>query len=96
MTIGNALTFIEQGLLDSTLRKRLNTASNPSDLDNLLSEEKLVFSAHDFDEAFHNRLIQCQREEEADQLKEFKMWWSLLTRSLDPAACATQCSGCHG
>ncbi|MBU1054006.1 MAG: hypothetical protein KKC46_09275 [Proteobacteria bacterium] len=93
MTIGNALTFIERGLKDSALRNRLNSATNPSELQNALGDEKLEFSAHDFDEAFHHRLTQCQEEEDADQIKEFKLWWYLLSRSLEMTACGNQCSG---
>ncbi len=80
MTIGNALTFIERGIVDSDLRERLNAAASVLERDDVLSEEKLSFSAHDFDEAFHHRLIQCQTAEEADLLKEFKQWWDLHNR----------------
>ena len=94
MTIGNALAFIERGQTDSALRDRLNAATSCRERDDVLADEKLVFSAHDFDEAFHHRLTQCQEAEEADQLREFKMWWDLLTQVLEPAACPGQCSGC--
>ena len=94
MTIGNALAFIERGLRDSALRNRLNSVSNAAELQNVLDDEKLMFSAHDLDEAFNHRLIQCQEEEEADQIKEFKMWWSLLSQNLEMTACGNQCSGC--
>jgi hypothetical protein len=94
MTIGNALTFITRGLIDSALRERLNGALNASELQNLLDNEKLLFSANDFDEAFYHRLTQCQEAEEADQIKELKMWWDLLSQSLEPTAGGKQCSGC--
>ena len=95
MTIGNALAFIERGQADGTLRDRLNAAKSCEERDVLLAEEQLVFSAHDFDEAYNHRLTQCQVEEEADQLKKFKMWWDLLAQFLEPAGCGKQCSGCH-
>jgi hypothetical protein len=94
MTIGNALAFIERGLRDSALRNRLNSVANSSELQHVLEAEKLAFSAHDLDEAFKHRLIQCQEEEEADQIKEFKLWWSLLSRNLESSACGNHCSGC--
>ncbi len=94
MTIGNALTFIERGLTDSVLRERLNAATGLPELDDVLAEEKLLFSAHDFDEAFHHRLTQCKEMEEAEQIREFKMWWDLLFRILGLATCGNQCSGC--
>ena len=94
MTIGNALTFIERGQNDSSLRGRLNAATSCKERDDILAGENLLFSTHDFDEAFNHRLTQCQEKEEADQLKEFRMWWDLLSQILDPAACGNSCGGC--
>ncbi len=79
MTIGNALNFIERGLHDSALRRRLNKASDAIEHEKILSEEKLMFSAGEFEDAYNHRLTLCQEEDEADQIKEFKMWWELLT-----------------
>lgn len=94
MTIGNAMTFIRRGMADPALRARLNGASRPGDIQTILTEEKIPFSAHDFDEAYNHQLTLCQEEEEADQLKEFRMWWDLLYQYIDPAACEGTCSGC--
>jgi len=94
MTVGNALKFIERGLRDSALRNSLNSAADLSELQSILDDEKLIFSANDFDEAFHYRLILCQEEEEADQIKEFKMWWYLLSESMEMSPCGNRCSGC--
>lgn len=94
MTIGNALTFIKRGLEDSDLRGRLNAATSLMEIDQVLAEADLLFSTCDFDEAFHHQLTQCQVMEAAEQLKEFKLWWELLLRTLEPAACETQYSGC--
>jgi hypothetical protein len=81
MTIGNALTFIKRGLEDSDLRGRLNAATSLLEIDQVLAEEDLLFSAPDFDESFHHQLTQCQEMEAAEQLKEFKLWWDLLFRT---------------
>jgi len=94
MTIGNALTFIKRGLEDSDLRGRLNAATRLPEIDQVLAEADLLFSAGDFDEAFHHQLTRCQAMEAAEQLKEFKLWWDLLFRTLEPAACESRCSGC--
>jgi hypothetical protein len=94
MTIGNALGFIERGLHDTDLRKRLNTAATVQECERLLGDEDLNFSPHDFDEAFHHRLTQCQEAEEAEQIKEFKMWWDLLRGTFGTGGCGTGCSGC--
>jgi hypothetical protein len=81
MTIGKAKEFIQRGMQDSALRERLNGASNAEAINTILKQEDLIFSASDFDEAFHNLLTQCQEKEQADQLREYKMWWD-LTMSL--------------
>jgi hypothetical protein len=94
MTIDNALTFIKRGLEDSDLRGRLNAAGSLPEIDQVLAEEGLLFSACDFDEAFHHQLTQSQAMETAEQLKEFKLWWDLLFQTLEPASCETQCSSC--
>ena len=97
MTIGNALNFIERGLEDRALRERLNGAASAAELQSVLDDEKLVFSAHDFDEAYHHRLTQCREAEAADRLKEFKLWWDLLNQFMETPACTKQCSsGCCG
>ena len=94
MTIGNALSFIKRGQTDSALRKRLNAAGSPDELSEILAAEKLNFSEHDFDEAYHHQLTQCQEEEQADQLREFKMWWDLLCQIINPGACGGMCGTC--
>ena len=94
MTIGNALAFIKRGLDDNALRSRLNAAGSSSEMDSILAEEKLLFSANDFDEAFHYQLTMCREEEEADQLREFRMWWDLLHQIVEPGRCGNRCSGC--
>ncbi len=94
MTIGNALAFIKRSLTDSVLRDRLNGASDKEEFDRVLAEELLNFSAHDFDEAFYRKLTECQAVDEAEQLKELKLWWDLLGQILEPSACKAGCIGC--
>ena len=77
MSVGQAKNFIQRGLQDSTLREDLNASSNQTALLAVLERENILFSAHEFDEAFHNLLVQCQEKDQADQLNEFKMWWNL-------------------
>lgn len=96
MTIGNALNFIKRGMNDDQLRKRLNKASGIEGIDQILQEVHLDFSYNEFDEAYHHRLVQCQEESEADQLKHFRLWWEMLTQIESGRACSSSCSGCGG
>jgi hypothetical protein len=96
MTIGNAMAFIKRGMSDDELRGRLNSAPNVKVRDEILSDERLQFSQHEFEEAFRNQLTLCQQAQSADKLREFKMWWELLTQLLKPGACESGCKGCSG
>lgn len=93
MTIAAALNFIDRALVDEGLRARINGADDSEQLEQVMAVESLVFGAHDFDEAYHHRLTQCQQAEAADQLRELKMWWDLLARMLAPVQAAPDCSG---
>lgn len=86
MSITSALGFIEQGLKDSAFRGRLNSASIETELNDVLAKEEFIFSKADFNNAFLQRLTRCQETEEAEQLKEFKLWWGLLCQSIEPMA----------
>ncbi len=94
MTIGNALTFIKKGRQDISLRRRLNASKSQKEIEAVLAAENLVFSAHDFDEAYHHSLTLCQEYEEAEELKEFKLWWDLIMQMNMPSACGQHCGGC--
>ena len=94
MTIGDALAFIKRSLSDSELRKRLNGAESKAELQQILAEELISFDPNEFDEAYNHKLTECQEEEEADQLKELKLWWDLLGQVLEPSACKAGCSSC--
>ena len=89
MTIGNAMDFIKRGINDSELRDRLNTAPGLRECDKILSEEGLEFTSHEFEDAYRNLLTLCLKAEAADQLKEFKNWWEILTRLLEPGTCSS-------
>ncbi len=77
MSIANAKQFIRRGMQDIHLRDQLMISSGWTMLIKVLKREGLVFSASEFKEAYSNLLTQCRDETQADQLKEFKMWWHL-------------------
>lgn len=93
MTIGNAIKFIKRSFSDADLRGRLNEAASKNELDQILAEEFISFSGHDFDEAYNHKLTECQEEEMAEQIKELKQWWDILNQLLEPSACRAECHG---
>lgn len=94
MTIGNALQFMKRGMHENNLRKRLNSASDSTELNQILTREKLIFSNLEFEEAFTHKLTQCQEAEDAARLKEFRMWWLLLGRIFEPTISVSPCQSC--
>jgi hypothetical protein len=94
MTIANATKFIKQGLHDSQLRDRMNTAAGIKERDAMLADERLQFTHDEFEDAYYNLLTLCTEAEAADQLKEFKNWWNYLNYLLEPGLNSNQCNGC--
>jgi hypothetical protein len=82
MSIHHAKKFITVGMEDAQLRDRLNSAATMMELLAITGEQGMSFTPGEFEEAYSNRLVQCQFEEQADQLKEFKLWWDLLSGML--------------
>ena len=82
MTIGKAMKFLDEGPANRDLRNALNRAESIPQLFQVLSEWDMTFSAFDFEEAFNNRLVNCQFAEQAEQLQQFRQWWEMLHRFL--------------
>lgn len=78
MTINDALLFIKRGMEDKLFRDRLNKTSDTSEIQGILSDQNYNFSYSEFEDAFNKSLTECQAEDNANRLKEFKVWWDLL------------------
>ena len=85
MTIGNALTFIRTGQKDGDLRRRLVKAKGKEELKRMLARQNLDFTQAEFEEAYSLSLFKCQRPGDAESLKTFRLWWTLLLRSTERA-----------
>ena len=77
MSQGDAQGFIKQGMKDAKMRGELNLAKTSDDLFAMLAQHDFTFTYPEFDDAFHHLLTHCEFEEQADLLREFKMWWDL-------------------
>ena len=64
------------------------------EIDYILEGEAMSFSAHEFEDAYNHRLTECQTSEEAETLKELKLWWDLLGQIINLHECKAGCSGC--
>lgn len=96
MSIGNALGFIKRGLHDHDLRDRLNRAESAKALREVMTEEGMIFSVHEFENAVNSLLVKCRHIEHASQLKEFQMWWEMLQSITGVQMCQKNCGGTCG
>jgi hypothetical protein len=96
MTIGKAKTFIRRAMTDSEMRSRLNAAPSIQVRDDILAAENLLFSPAEFEDAYRHQLTECQNEETAGELKEFKLWWDYLASLISPVSCGNGCRACSG
>ncbi|MBN2804746.1 MAG: hypothetical protein JXR91_16745 [Deltaproteobacteria bacterium] len=94
MTVKNAMKFIDEGQVDSDLRKKLYNANTIDEMYKILGDMNLSFSAAQFEEAYTNRLVNCQHEDFAEQLKEFKLWWEMLNQ-INGGAGSASVSSCE-
>ncbi len=78
MSLNNAQKFINEARNNSDLRTKLNTAPDNTTREEILHELNMVFNYAEFEDAYNNMLGNCQFEEQADDLKNFKLWWDFL------------------
>ena len=78
MSLSHAHDFITRGMKDAAFRRVLNQANSADELRSVLEQQRLSFTATEFDDAFSHLLTLCQFEEQANVLQEFKMWWEMI------------------
>lgn len=77
MSLDNAKKFMSNAMKDKQLRDGVNSASTAEEVDAFLESKNLSFTYSEFDEVYNNLLTQCQSEEDANMLKELRMWWDM-------------------
>ena len=78
MTIAAAQKFIQQAVNDSGLIQRINAAPNEEGVREILAELGMEFNLEEFEMAYYNVLTWCQTHEQAEAVKEVKLWWDCL------------------
>ena len=81
MSLQNAINFINQARRDDQLRTALNTAASNTEREEILKEYNLQFNYAEFEDAFNSMHGNCQFEEQAADLQNFKLWWDFLLQS---------------
>lgn len=78
MTLAAAQQFIQRAVNDREMVCRINSAANRYEVRQILSELDLCFDQDEFEPAFFNVLTWCRTFEQAEAVKEVKMWWDFL------------------
>ena len=81
MSLNRAIKFINQASVDDELRTKLNTAVDNNARKSILKDYDLLFNYPEFEDAYNNMLCNCQTEDQASDLQNFKLWWDYLSNS---------------
>lgn len=68
MSISNAKIFLKKIQEEDEFRSEFYVVNNEKDFVSILEKNQIPFSSSELDEAFNNRLANCQTEEQADAL----------------------------
>lgn len=82
MSVENAKIFIKRALNDKELRDGVNSASTSEEVTAFLESKNIGFTFSELNEAHTSLLTQCQSEDDAQELKEFRMWWDMTVSML--------------
>ncbi len=85
MTIAAADSFIRQTMARPVLVQQINMIPDKAGLKRNLAELNLSFNRDEFETAYTNLLTCCQTIEQAESLKEIKLWWDCLEYTLEQA-----------
>ena len=80
MTVINAKNFIKRAREDHYLRQRLNKSASANETLDILVSENLKFTKEEFVEAHSYLLANSPTIESTVELKEFLMWWGIVSR----------------
>jgi len=76
MAIQKAIDFFKDAAVDQSLRDSVNHQES-AEIMPYLEKNGYKFTLEEFEEAFNSMLVKCQTEEQADLLKELKLWFLL-------------------
>lgn len=78
MTLPAAQQFIQRAVNDPELVERINSAPDSASVLQILSDLEMDFNYEEFERAYYNVLTWCQTHQQADAVKEIKLWWDCL------------------
>jgi hypothetical protein len=78
MSIQNAIKTLKKIQSDAEFRKSLFQWRSADETLAFLAENQLSFSPEEFEDAYRNLLVNCQLEDQADQLKDARQCMIML------------------
>jgi hypothetical protein len=78
MTIAAAELLIRQAVSDPEWVQRINAAADRAAVNELFFALDISFNHEEFEQACFNLLTSCQVIEQAEAVKEVKLWWNCL------------------
>lgn len=80
MSVQAAKKFIERAHCDAQLRRRLNESEGPERVMDVLRDNGFDFNLDELTQAYSRILVEAPDALAAEQLKEFELWWTILTQ----------------
>lgn len=92
MSIKSALAFIERVRYEAEFRREACEAPPDGDFAVWLEASGYDFSMAESQDAFRSLLLKCRDEEAAEEVRELRLWFSLLARAEEEPSAA--CGSC--
>lgn len=83
MTLVSAQQFLQRTVNDPALVQKINTAPDRDAIEQILAEHHFSFNDEQIEQAYYNVLTWCQTHEQAETVKEVKLWWDCLRCYMD-------------
>jgi hypothetical protein len=74
----DAVKFIAEGTHNKELRFLCYNGSDQGNLYEILAQAGYKFNIHEFEDAIVQHLFICKDEDEADNIKQFELWFKQL------------------
>ncbi len=81
MPMSDAKMFLKDLTVSEMLRDSLYEAASRNEISDLLRTIPYEFTNDELDNAYRNLLINCRSEEQAETLKEIRLWWDFLVQN---------------
>lgn len=92
MAFKSAIEFIERVRRDTEFRRAACVASLDHVFSEWLAKSEYAFTVPEIQDAFRSMLLKCQDEEAAEEVKELRCWFSLLSEETEETS--PSCGSC--